>query len=144
MNVFSVARCWVSLVCAALFLSGCASQRSSGLKLSRKAIAFLDERGVTRDEVIANLGQPAYESAAHRVLLYVRTISAANDAQTPAENPFGWTGSSRGNPVQRALFVSYDTSGAITGHEVSDIEEPSFEEAVTRWISDNRKASKLP
>src|SRR5205085_9836013 len=76
----------------ALLLTGCILHDgpavTSGHWYSKTATSFLNQPGTTRDEAIANLGQPLWQSQESRVLLYVWTTNSGWMLLVPPPVPF--------------------------------------------------------
>ena len=119
-------------IVVALLLTGCVYPGGrvvvAGHKYSRGEISFLNLPGTTREEAIATLGQPLWESQRSRVLLYVWTTSM----QWVVALPPGGT-EFTADEKRRALLVAYDERGLVTGHEVRTIREATLEEACVNW-----------
>ena len=111
-------------------LSGCVIPEGrkvySGHEYPKEALA-------TRDEAVASLGLPAWESYNSRVLLYVWQ-STQKWLFVPPENRLGLRTSEVDIREQRwALLIAYDPQGMVTAHAVRRIGKDSLEEACLSW-----------
>ena len=107
-----------------LSVSGCLfvplpSKYYSGPQFSRDALAFLDQAGTTRVEVLATLGEPLIELNDPGVLVYVsqrtpQTLYIPNTDVFPDAQIRVVDGSVEG----RALFIAYDENGFVFAHEI--------------------------
>lgn len=107
----------------------------SGHEYSSEAIAFLDAPGATRQETIATLGLPSWESKDSKVLLYLWD-SALKWRFVPPEN---WSklgiGESESETKEErwALLIAYDDAGTVTAHAVRRIGKVALEDACVSW-----------
>jgi hypothetical protein len=117
------------------------TKTTSGHTYLHETLAFLDLPGTTRNEVVATLGPPAYESESTRTLLYVweRTFrwSVSRPEQigpvhlTWEHNPEVIAGKQR----LWGLFIAYDEQGLVCAHEIRTFGAPRLEEACVSWRS---------
>jgi|SRR6266496_3712510 len=92
------------------------------------ATGFLSQPDTTRDDAIANLGEPLWESSQSRVLLYLWTTSMRwVVAVPPGGTEFLAT------PRRRALLISYNERGSVTDHEICTIGEEPLEQICSKW-----------
>ena len=106
---------------------------NSGHEYSKEAIAFLDSRGVTRAETIANLGLPSWESTSSRVLLYA-WHSSEKWLFLPVDNNLGIHKSVAEAREERwVLLIAYDEQGLVSSHALRRIGKGTLEEACSEW-----------
>jgi hypothetical protein len=123
---------WLSML--GLGTGGClipiGSKVSDGHHYSKEALAFLELPGATRNEVIASLGEPLYESLETRTLVYVwyekpRYVSVPLDGTE--------TEVVSGSPVEWALFIALNEQGAVVAHEERYIGSRDLKAECAKW-----------
>ena len=124
-------------VAVLLALTGCLFPEGrkvvSGHEYKKEALAFLDERGVTREETVATLGLPSWESQSSRVLLYLWETTFKWKF-VPPENDLGIHPSeTESSEKRKALLIAYDERGAVTAHTVRTIGKAPLEQVCADW-----------
>lgn len=124
-----------------LALTGClipaGTKVSGGHHYSKEALAFLDQPGTTRAEVVATLGPPLLESTSTRTLVYawqetpkylfiplVKASGSPDDMQVSTI---------KGSPDQWALFIALDAQGIVLAHEDRYVATRSLEQECQAW-----------
>ena len=140
--IINLTACFVAMV-----VSGClipiGSKVSSGHRHSAEALAFLDQPGATREEVITTLGPPLIESQHTRTLVYVwhEMLRYLDLTRDPDSQSHSATDSAvvYGSPEEYALFVAYDERGLILGHEVRYVDGRSLEDECRDWYRERNQ-----
>ena len=122
-----------------LSLAGCIvplpDKVTQGHKYSTEALAFLDEPGTTRQEVVASLGVPLLEHES-RTLLYPWEQTPRYLTSVPTlmhgHNELR-TKVNEGYAEMYGLFIAYDARGLVEAHEVRKIRRRTLEEACVAW-----------
>jgi hypothetical protein len=105
----------------------------SGHEYKKEALSFLDDAGATRDEAVATLGLPSWESKSSRVLLYLWETTFKWKF-IPPENDIGIHSSETETGEKRkALLIAYDDQGAVTTHTVRTIGKEPLEQVCVDW-----------
>jgi hypothetical protein len=132
-------------ICAFCFLvlgvSGCLSlpwpaKLSTGPRFSREALAFLDQNGTTRTDVLASLGKPIIEMSDPGELIYVsETTSRTVDIpyQVYGIGPDGPASVTDGPSKGQALFIAYDKHGSVFAHKIRAVDSAGLESACLKW-----------
>jgi len=105
-----------------------------GHRHSAEALALLDLPDTTRDDVLAELGPPLWESHELRILFYLWEDSLEWYVIPPAELGLH-PGKSTSHPQRWGLFIAYNEHGVLSAHEVCPIGRESPEEACAHWFS---------
>ena len=117
-------------------LNGCiiplGHKTTLGHKPAQEALAFLDLPVTSRDDVLSSLGQPFWESAELRIMLYVWETSLEWYVHPP--KPFE-PGKENSHTKRWGLFISYSERGIVSAHEVRGIDALSPEKACVEWLS---------
>ena len=130
---------WVAtnLILATIFMNGCllipeGRKTISGHRYSKEATSFLDIPGTTREETIASLGLPSWESGESKVLLYTWE-SSQEWLFVPAENNLDIHQSEADVKEQHwALLIAYDERGIVRAHAVRRLGKGSTEEVCAK------------
>lgn len=107
----------------------------AGRQYSAESIAFLDAPDATRQETIATLGLPSWESSQSKVLLYLWN-SAQKWRFVPPES---WKNAGIRESVSEtgeqrwALLIAYDRAGMVTAHTARRINSLTLEQACVIW-----------
>lgn len=127
-----------------LLLGGCivfptGSRIISDGNFSHEALAFLDLPDASRDETIATLGKPAYESKNLGVLLYLyHSVDTYHVMPIPIEvkhtdvNPIAESDGET-DPELWGLFVAYDEKGRVFAHALRRVGDGGLEEECANW-----------
>jgi len=122
-------------------VSGCvvvplSSKQVTGAPFSREALAFLDQPGTTRIDVLSSLGKPLFEMSEPGALIYVserisRTYVIPYQVYgIPLSQESGVVD---GPSTTKALFIAYDKMGNVTAHEVRVVEPTALESECLKW-----------
>jgi hypothetical protein len=117
----------------------------SGSDYPHEAIAFLDLPDASREETIATLGPPSWESTNSRVLLYLyETAINWHTEPIPVEighQPVEFVNCSNdlGTPKLWGLFVAYDTNGLVIRHAIGHIRYGTPDDHCVDWARNPRK-----
>ena len=156
-----------------LFLTGCITPNGTkvveGVKFPREAVAFLDFPDATREETIATLGPPSWESTNSRVLLYTYATSLAWNISVPDSFSIedSKTDETRDKDKEKdkdkrpdntividdarsfqeqthlkrwGLFIAYNEKGLITGHDISPVGNGLLEGECKKWVDRHTSA----
>ena len=120
-----------------LALTGClipaGTKVSSGHHYSKEALAFLDQPGTTRAEVIATLGPPLLESASTRTLVYAWQETPKYFFIPLGKGSGSHVKTVKGSPDQWALFIALDAQGIVLAHEDRYVATRSLEQECQAW-----------
>jgi hypothetical protein len=113
---------------------------TAGYEYPKEGLAFLNLPDTTREEVVATLGPPTFESGSAKTLLYVWEKTSKWELNYymlsyPTCVPLG---NEPVNGKQRlwGLFVAYDEKGLVSRHEIRTINPSStLEAACLAWNS---------
>lgn len=112
------------------------SKSSTGPRFSPEALAFLDQPGTTRADVLASLGQPLFDISDTGALIYV-----SEKTSRTLVIPYQIYGIDLGQPsrvidgpsTERALFIAYDKRGYVFAHEIRAIDPFALESECREW-----------
>ena len=124
-----------------LALTGClipvGTKVTGGYHYSKEALAFLDQPGTTRAEVVATLGPPLLESSSTRTLVYAWQeipkylfLPSVKASGTPDGMHVNMI---KGSPDQWALFIALDEQGIVLAHEDRYVATRSLEQECHAW-----------
>lgn len=100
----------------------------------KESIAFLDAPEATRDEAIVLLGPPFLEFHDTRVLLYFSETTHKSWGMALIPNKGIVSGVALdANSKRRALLISYDEHGRITGHSFRDVTTAGIQDGFLDW-----------
>jgi|SRR5690242_5413414 len=127
-----------------VFVSGCviplAPKHSYGHRFSKEELAFLKAPDVTRDEVVATLGEPVIEVRDPGVLLYVWEMTDQEYFMAPEITykktdikPFGDSRVVDGDIFEVGLLIAYDKTGRVISHEIRDVDMSNLQDAAIWW-----------
>ncbi|MDB6066342.1 MAG: hypothetical protein JWR26_2550 [Pedosphaera sp.] len=129
-----------------VLLNGCADPVEKkvlyGQEYNRETIGFLDSPNATREETLTTLGPPFMESREKRVLLYFSETTRAWLNIYATLNPADVNEPSSSVIKRRALLISYDEVGHITGHTFRDVKMGAIQDAFRSWVPP--RAAKVP
>lgn len=113
-------------------------RQTLGHEFSPEELAFLKTPGTKREEVLSTLGPPLWEAFESRVMLYMWETSR----QWYIVDPWNRSGYDKENSKTRrmGLFIAYDTSGAVTSHEVRRIGKDPPEMVCALWLKEKEVA----
>jgi hypothetical protein len=133
----------------ALGLSGClgpeGSRVTSGQKFSPEALAFLNDPRTTREQVLAELGEPQVEFPLMRTLVYLRRElprHLAVQPKDPGESGDSKSSVENGSEEEWALLIAYDERGLIVAHADRHIDANSLEKECADWNAHRAKKTR--
>src|SRR5438874_13816857 len=105
--------CFLILGVTGCFVVPLPSKPSTGPRFSKEALAFLDQPGTTRAEVLASLGRPLFDISDTGALIYVSEKTSRAAVIPYQVHGIGLVQPSviDGPSTERALFIAYDKRG---------------------------------
>jgi outer membrane protein assembly factor BamE (lipoprotein component of BamABCDE complex) len=115
---------------------------SNGHRYSKEALEFLDAKGTTRADVVANLGPPILESHDTRTLIYEWEQTPRAYFIPPSDHVGPFPTESKevhGDPGRYCLFVAYDEHGYVSTRAIRKIGVQDLEVACANWLHERGK-----
>lgn len=115
------------------------SRVTIGYKFSKEALAFLDDPNTTRQEVVSALGAPLIEIRDPGVLVYVWEVTERSYL-IPISEMFPGNSEVVNGPAQEwSLFIAYDRTGHVCGHDVRKLNTGELRKAALEWRRNRKK-----
>lgn len=126
------------LLILSVFVGGCviplSPELTDGPNVSRQSLAFLDQPGTTRGDVLASLGPPAIEISNPGALVYIsESISRDLFIPYPGIPHTRATIETGPDTSERALFVAYDAHGYVLTHKIHKVNWANLQSDCLKW-----------